>query len=326
MQRASCLLVMVVLCVLGGCCRSRGAAPRCLPQPMPEGPFLDPATGAVLPEAEPSHPDRKLEAQLARKRIKGLAWEALSLAEALAYVRTIAGVNVFVTPAARKAGADSIEITLKADEISVADLLGILTSPHGLRWGVEDEIVFIRAMTERDRQVVVQIHSIGDLVGEAHHQWISAEMAAHEIMLRVQPEYWVDEQHVIKAQGRGALVIRASSGIQDEVALFLDRERAERAKRRVPGSLARKLEGERVSLKLRTGSLADVMGILPIKVGRPIGLDPKAERSLARATVEGMDLQEVELVALLEILGHAAGPGTLWIERNGVLYLTKVDP
>ena len=217
---ARSLLLLSLALLLAGCC-------------------CDPRRDGVWSEGVPVPSANDMErVRVAETRLAEVDWVDLPFLEAVAYLRTVTGLNFFVTPAARKAAADSARVSFKGVDIPLEDLLTALTQSHDLRWSVKDEIVFIQAMAERDHDLVVQIHAIADLVKGEGRAWDSAEAAVADVTANVMPGYWKDEQHIVRAQGQGTLVIKASPTAQEAVAAYVDGKRSERywqAKRVEPG-------------------------------------------------------------------------------------------
>ena len=100
---------------------------------------------------------------LRTKRVKNLQWsEETKLVDAIGYLRTITGLNFYLTP---KAQTDKAEATipLQVDDVSVVDVLNLITSQNGMKWEVRDGLVRIAMADEVSGSYLLRYFDINDL-------------------------------------------------------------------------------------------------------------------------------------------------------------------
>ncbi len=70
-----------------------------------------------------------------KKRVKGLDWEEQNLDQVTSYLRTITGLNFYVSPKVRQEKFEDVVISTQLDDVSVRDILDtVVTDPYELRW------------------------------------------------------------------------------------------------------------------------------------------------------------------------------------------------
>jgi hypothetical protein len=170
------------------------------------------------------------------KRIRGLSWDEVSLDTALAYLRTVTGKNFFVSPKAREEKFDEIVLSLQLDDVTVKDVLGLVTEPYGLRWEVRWErgadLVAILTAEEFDGLVRLRYYDIKDLVTtppSADDTQLVAQLKK-ELESLVPPEDWGRDDLGLEARN-GVLVARARPAVHAAIDAFLRARRAEMTKR-----------------------------------------------------------------------------------------------
>lgn len=86
---------------------------------------------------------------LKTKRIKGLEFRDENLDHVATYLRTVTGLNFYITPNVRVSKYDGVRITIPLkDEISADEVLSLVTTPYGLVWYVRSGVVTIAALEE----------------------------------------------------------------------------------------------------------------------------------------------------------------------------------
>jgi len=242
----SVLVGCMTLGVVGCCCPPRGttapsdAPPRAATRP----------TVPTLPPASASRssltPDQRVEAYLAGKRIKGLAWEEVDLDTAVAYLRAVSGHNFYISPSVRDEKFDDIVITARLDDVSVAAVLDVvLTQPFDLQWQVRDGVVWIVTTEEIEGPPRLRYYDVKDLapgrivLGGGGEREPSGKPPAgspardleEEIRRKVHPSYWEREDASIELRN-GILIVRARKAVHVAVNRYL----TEKRRKATPGS------------------------------------------------------------------------------------------
>jgi Flp pilus assembly secretin CpaC/tetratricopeptide (TPR) repeat protein len=103
-------------------------------------------------------------ATLEAKRVKGLLWEDQNLDQVTSYLRTVTGLNFFVTPKVRAGRFEEVKVTIgPLDDVSVRELLDLVTTPWDLRWHVRDGVVEIALKEEVSGAIRVRHLDVKDL-------------------------------------------------------------------------------------------------------------------------------------------------------------------
>ncbi|MDJ0975563.1 MAG: hypothetical protein QNJ98_13965 [Planctomycetota bacterium] len=100
---------------------------------------------------------------LQKKRVKGLSWEEATLDDVVAYLRTITGLNFFVTAKARDEKGEDVAVTLKLDDVSVATILDIVTEQNELKWLPEGGVIKIATSDEVSGTMKLRYFDVKDL-------------------------------------------------------------------------------------------------------------------------------------------------------------------
>ena len=88
-------------------------------------------------------------ATLESKRVKGLVWEEQNLDQVVGYLRTVTGLNFFVTTKVRQTKFDDVKVTLgPLDDVTVKQVLDLVASQHELRWEPRNGVVTIALKEE----------------------------------------------------------------------------------------------------------------------------------------------------------------------------------
>ena len=102
-------------------------------------------------------------ATLESKRVKGLNWEGANLDQVVSYLRTITGLNFFVTPAVRADVFDSVEVNLELDDVAVNTVLDLICEPAGLMWEPRNGVVVIATKDEVRGDMLLRYFDVKDL-------------------------------------------------------------------------------------------------------------------------------------------------------------------
>lgn len=107
-----------------------------------------PAAAGPATTPEPTGETSGIEKALRSKRPMNLDWDdQTTVPTAVEYLRTITGLNYYVTPKAQ-VEMERARVPLKVESASAADVLDVLTSRNGLAWKVRDGLVRITTADE----------------------------------------------------------------------------------------------------------------------------------------------------------------------------------
>ncbi len=97
------------------------------------------------------------------QRIQGLNWEDASLDDAVALLRTLTGLNFFITAKAREEKGEDVQITLKLDDVSVSTVLDLITEDYELKWIAEGGVIKIATKDEISGTMKLRYFDVKDL-------------------------------------------------------------------------------------------------------------------------------------------------------------------
>ncbi len=117
--------------------------------------------GDKIPEADASI--AAIVSTLESKRVQSLSWEGANLDQVVAYLRTITGLNFFITPQARAEKFDEVEVTLQVDDVAVKDVLDYVTEPYDLKWEPRNGVVVIATSEEIRGDMLLRFFDVKDL-------------------------------------------------------------------------------------------------------------------------------------------------------------------
>ena len=100
---------------------------------------------------------------LRTKRVKGLNWQEATLDDAVAYLRTITGLNFVVSQRARDEQGESVSISLQLDDVTVDTILDLITSQNGLKWIPQDGVIKIALPDEVSGTMKLRFFDVKDL-------------------------------------------------------------------------------------------------------------------------------------------------------------------
>jgi len=101
---------------------------------------------------------------LSKKRVKGLDWEEQNLDQVVQYLRTITGLNFYVSPKVREEKFEDVIITAALDDVSVKSILDdIITGPFDLRWEPRGGVIWILTQEEVSGTMRLRYFDVKDL-------------------------------------------------------------------------------------------------------------------------------------------------------------------
>ena len=232
------LFVLSCVLVLAGCC----CKPRCCPVVEASSPVTaaKPPAPQVLRPVERVHPqvvDASAETRkvLETKRVEGLAWDDTTLEQAVAYLRTISGVEFYISPKVREKHMDDIRMTVELDDVSLRTLIeNVMTTPYEITHEVRAGIVWILTWEERTNEMRLRYFDIKDLImprrsadGTPQRAEIDeVRLAEIEVGIRkaVAPEVWRRKDVTMESRN-GILIVRAPKDVLNGVDKYLSRTR-----------------------------------------------------------------------------------------------------
>jgi type II secretory pathway component GspD/PulD (secretin) len=101
---------------------------------------------------------------LESKRVKGLTFTDANLDAVVQYLRTVTGLNFHITPKVRATKFDDVKVNIGLlDNVSVAEVLTIITSTADLRWEPRDGVVTISLKEEVAGTLRLRYFDVKDL-------------------------------------------------------------------------------------------------------------------------------------------------------------------
>ncbi|MHC4340196.1 MAG: hypothetical protein ACYSX0_08295 [Planctomycetota bacterium] len=104
---------------------------------------------------------------LSQKRVYDLRFEAgdITLGGAIEYLRSVTGLNFVLSQKVKEEKADT-EIDLSLDNVSVKQVLDLITEPNEMAWKVRNGVVMILDQEEALDKPVLQFYDVKDLVAK----------------------------------------------------------------------------------------------------------------------------------------------------------------
>ena len=228
------LLMLAGLSLLTACRHARGTQVALPP------PFAVRAAPPPTPTAAPasSAADEAILEALRTKRVKNLEWsEETTLPDAISYLRTITGLNFYVTPRAQTE-REEVRIPLYVDDASVVDVLNLITSQNRMMWEVRDGLVRIATAEEVGSHFLLRYYDINDFVEAPSFAGTPGPPPASEpeqdagvptrgqllvasIRVLIDPEEWSREVAILESK-KGVLIVRAPASTHVKVQSYLD--------------------------------------------------------------------------------------------------------
>ncbi len=101
---------------------------------------------------------------LEKKRVKGLDWEEQNLDQVVAYLRTITGLNFYVSPKVREEKFEDTIISAQLDDVSVKTILdNVVTEPYELKWEPRGGVIWLLTSDEVSGSMRLRYFDVKDL-------------------------------------------------------------------------------------------------------------------------------------------------------------------
>ncbi len=101
---------------------------------------------------------------LEKKRVKGLDWEEQNLDQVVSYLRTITGLNYYISPKVREEKFEDTLISAQLDDVSVKNILDdVVTAPYELRWEPRGGVIWITTAEEISGTMRLRYFDVKDL-------------------------------------------------------------------------------------------------------------------------------------------------------------------
>jgi hypothetical protein len=100
-------------------------------------------------------------------RVFAIDWKAgdVTLNGAVSYLRSVTGLNFVLSQKIKEEKADS-EVVLKVDNVSVEQVLDLITEPNEMAWKIRNGVVMVLAKDEATEKPVLQFYDVKDLVAK----------------------------------------------------------------------------------------------------------------------------------------------------------------
>jgi len=123
--------------------------------------------GGTREVAAPDPRKEQILNTLAATRVFAIDWKAgdVTLSSSIAYLRSVTGLNFVLSQKVKEEKADS-EIVLKVDNVSVEQVLDLITEPNEMAWKVRMGVVMVLAKDEAIEKPVLQFYDVKDLVAK----------------------------------------------------------------------------------------------------------------------------------------------------------------
>lgn len=115
-------------------------------------------------DATESESKQAILTALRAKRVKGLQFSEQNLDQVVTYLRTVTGLNFHITPKVRSTKFDEVKVTIPGlDDVTVEEVLNLITSQHELRWEPRDGVVTIAMKDEVAGTLRLKYFDVRDL-------------------------------------------------------------------------------------------------------------------------------------------------------------------
>jgi len=204
------------------------------------------ATGTGL-ESAPDPREEQILNVLETRRVRNVEFKAgeITLRAAIDYIRSVSGLNFVMSQKVKEEKAET-EIDLKVDNVSIKQVLNLITEPHEMAWKIRNGVVMILDREEAADKAVLQFYDVKDLVAKitdypgdeinlvpSKYQppeiWdepepqIPFEIDALIDVIRatIQPESWDTIENADIQVKTGVLVVNTSPEVHREIGKFL---------------------------------------------------------------------------------------------------------
>jgi len=123
--------------------------------------------GQTRAVAAPDPRKEQILNNLSGTRVYAIDWKAgdVTLNSAIAYLRSVTGLNFVLSQKIKEEKADS-EIVLKVDNVSVEQVLDLITEPNEMAWRVRNGVVMVLSKDEAVDKPILQFYDVKDLVAK----------------------------------------------------------------------------------------------------------------------------------------------------------------
>jgi Flp pilus assembly secretin CpaC/tetratricopeptide (TPR) repeat protein len=124
------------------------------------------ATGTGMQTA-PDPREEQILNVLETRRVRNVEFKAgeITLAGAVDYLRSVSGLNFVMSQKVKEEKAET-EIDLKVDNVSIKQVLGLITEPYEMAWRIRNGVIMILGSDEAADKAVLQFYDVKDLVAK----------------------------------------------------------------------------------------------------------------------------------------------------------------
>lgn len=116
------------------------------------------------PDTSDNESKQAILTALDAKRVKGLQFTDQNLDQVVTYLRTVTGLNFHITPKVRSTKFDEVKVNISnLDDVSVAQVLNLVTEPYELRWEPRNGVVTIAMKDEVAGTLRLRYFDVRDL-------------------------------------------------------------------------------------------------------------------------------------------------------------------
>lgn len=122
-------------------------------------------SGAI--ESAPDPREEQIMNVLETRRMRNVEFQAgeITLANAIAYIRSVSGLNFVMSQKVKEEKAET-EINLKVDNVTIKQVLELITEPYEMAWRIRNGVVMILDKEEAADKAVLQFYDVKDLVAK----------------------------------------------------------------------------------------------------------------------------------------------------------------
>ncbi|MEM8882995.1 MAG: hypothetical protein AAGD14_02910, partial [Planctomycetota bacterium] len=123
--------------------------------------------GSADLETAPDERELQILNTLDTRRVRNVEFKAgdMTLANAVEYLRSVSGLNFVMSQKVMEEKAET-EIDLKVDNVSIRQVLTLITEPYEMRWKIRNGVVMILSLEEAADKAVLQFYDVKDLVAK----------------------------------------------------------------------------------------------------------------------------------------------------------------
>ncbi|MGE0191683.1 MAG: hypothetical protein AB7T63_06525 [Planctomycetota bacterium] len=120
------------------------------------------AVGDPIDDADSSG-EQAILSVLTKQRVQGLTWEEANLDTVVGYLRTITGLNFYVTPKVIEEKGEEVAVNLNVSDVAVATVLDLITQQYELAWQPRGGVVTILTKDEVRGSMKLRYFDVRDL-------------------------------------------------------------------------------------------------------------------------------------------------------------------